>query len=740
MVFVGDDNRALQRSSFRNIQLGEADVAPRAVETLFVQQFEGSPYLYWFDNSSNELGFRVERSLSGANNFSAYASVTSNEERVLLDHDPRLYDYRVVSFNDEGEMSSASIVGEYEVEVNEVAYAIESFDSNQDFGSYSLSNGELTLEGNSWKAVRFPYTLTEVSVLTFEYKSEVEGRVQGIGLDDNDRADQNHVFQLSGTANYGFQEFRNYSGSDWVSYSIPVGEFITGDISYLVFVGDDNRALQRSSFRNIQVVEASVPPSSPDRLFVQQQDGSLYLNWFDNSSNETSFRVERSSIGLDDFEEIGNTGVNENNFLLDHDPSSYTYRVFAVNMQGESVSPEVIGEYQIEVNEVDYSIESFDSNQDFGSYSLSNGELTLEGNAWKAVNLNYTVTEVSTLSFDFKVNTLGRIQGIGLDNNNRADQNHVFQLAGSGTYGIQDYRNYDGEDWISYSIPIGQFIQEEVNYLVFVGDDNSSVQSSSFRNVRIEEASVAPAAPSNAFIQQSEGQLFLNWFDNSSNELGFRVERAERSTSNFSTYGSVGVNDKMILLDHDPALYNYRIISFNNIGESVSTEIGGDYQIELFGTKYSIESFDPNQDFGGYSLENKEITLIGNSWKKISFPYSVVENTILSFEFKSTVQGRIQGIGLETNNRADQNHIFQLYGTANYGFQDYRNYTGNDWVQYYLFVGNQISGDISSLVFVGDDNNGLQRSSFRNISIENATVVTDGGQLITIEGKLIKIQ
>ncbi len=132
-------------------------------------------------------------------------------------------------------------------------YTIESYDPNQDAGSYSLSNGELTLEGNSWKKISFPYTLTEVSVMTFEYKVGEEGRIGGIGMDTNDRADQNHIFQLSGRATYGFQDYKDYTGTDWVSYTIPIGSFITGDMSYLVFVGDDNRSIQSNSFRNITI-------------------------------------------------------------------------------------------------------------------------------------------------------------------------------------------------------------------------------------------------------------------------------------------------------------------------------------------------------------------------------------------------------------------------------------------------------------------------------------------------------
>ena len=149
-------------------------------------------------------------------------------------------------------------------------YTIDTYDVNQDAGSYSILNGELTLEGNSWKKISIPYTLTEVSVLTFEYRVGEEGRIGGIGMDTNNKSDQNHIFQLSGRATYGFQDYKTYTGTDWVSYTIPIGSYITGDVGYLVFVGDDNRDLQNNSFRNITISEAQVPPVAVESLHIQK--------------------------------------------------------------------------------------------------------------------------------------------------------------------------------------------------------------------------------------------------------------------------------------------------------------------------------------------------------------------------------------------------------------------------------------------------------------------------------------
>ncbi len=42
--------------------------------------------------------------------------------------------------------------------------------------------------------------------------------------------------------------------------------------------------------------------------------------------------------------------------------------------------------------------------------------------------------------------------------------------------------------------------------------------------------------------------------------------------------------------------------------------------------------------------------MVGNTWKKIPVAYTITPNTILEFDFKSTAQGEVHGIALETDN------------------------------------------------------------------------------------------
>lgn len=68
--------------------------------------------------------------------------------------------------------------------------------------------------------------------------------------------------------------------------------------------------------------------------------------------------------------------------------------------------------------------------------------------------------------------------------------------------------------------------------------------------------------------------------------------------------------------------------------------------------------------------------LTGNTWKSIPFPYTIAPTTIIEFDFKSNIQGEAHGIGFDSDNTADLNRVFRLYGTESGSFNDaYKNYT-----------------------------------------------------------------
>ncbi|MFT7121313.1 MAG: hypothetical protein ACJAZ9_001491 [Neolewinella sp.] len=135
---------------------------------------------------------------------------------------------------------------------------------------------------------------------------------------------------------------------------------------------------------------------------------------------------------------------------------------------------------------------SYGTNQDIGAVTVvENGDaIELKNNAWKAIDLPYTVTEDTWLSFWFRSTKQGEVHGIGLDDNNVISANLTFKLYGTQDWGLQGYSTYPGDgQWKLYQIPVGEFYTGNANYLFFTADHDVGTRdgNSYFRHVILSE-------------------------------------------------------------------------------------------------------------------------------------------------------------------------------------------------------------------------------------------------------------
>ncbi|WP_436901604.1 type IV pilin [Halovenus halobia] len=111
----------------------------------------------------------------------------------------------------------------------------------------------------------------------------------------------------------------------------------------------------------------------------------------------------------------------------------------------------------------------------------------------------------------------------------------------------------------------------------------------------------------------------------------------------------------------------------------------------------------------------RTVKLTGSQWKYLVYSYDVTPETVLTFEFKSTAEGDIHGIGLEDDydSGQDENRIVRLYGTQNWGISVSKETTepyyqqSDGWRRYTIPLGelyetNNRLGQADSLVFVMD--------------------------------------
>ncbi|WP_442867108.1 S8 family serine peptidase, partial [Anabaena sp. CS-542/02] len=147
---------------------------------------------------------------------------------------------------------------------------------------------------------------------------------------------------------------------------------------------------------------------------------------------------------------------------------------------------------------------------------------------------------------------------------------------------------------------------------------------------------------------------------------------------------------------------------------------------------YPLSSYATEDRNGQFSITNNQtqLELKGNTWKKLDFGnnYTITANTILEFDFQSTIEGEIHGLGFDNDNVLSTNWLFKLSGTQNAGLGTFDNYvTGSGWQTYQIPVGNFFGGNFQYFVFSNDHDvsSPTGNGQFRNVRIYENVAVLD---------------
>ena len=410
----------------------------------------------------------------------------------------------------------------------EQTFTPESFDGNQqDRVKITLNDDTLKMVGNGWLKTHLNYTITEDTVLAFEFRSTAKGEIHGIGFDTDDNKTPSTHFQLYGSQNWG-EAFGNYAGDgNWQSYTINVGDFFKGDYKYLTFANDHDvkNPTASSEFRNIQLFEDTpeVLPSLSisDAQIVEGNSGSKQLVFEVTLDNQTNSAISVNYSTADGSATTGDKDYQATNGTLNFSGKAGETQTITVNINGDTKvegdetffinlfnnSGDTLAEgigtilnddktqptglnLSINGTEQTFTPESFDGNQqDRVKITLNDDTLKMVGNGWLKTHLNYTITEDTVLAFEFRSTAKGEIHGIGFDTDDNKTPSTHFQLYGSQNWG-EAFGNYAGDgNWQSYTINVGDFFKGDYKYLTFANDHDvkNPTASSEFRNIQLFE-------------------------------------------------------------------------------------------------------------------------------------------------------------------------------------------------------------------------------------------------------------
>lgn len=334
--------------------------------------------------------------------------------------------------------------------------------------------------------------------------------------------------------------FTNGFGAPWLSASPTSGSIAAGK-SVPITLSFNSMSLAAGTYNatmgitsndpdeplvNVPVTFTVVynPPAAPSNLTVQVAGiTQVNLNWTDNSSNETSFKVERKVGASGAFVEIGSVaaGVTTYNDTGAASGVENFYRVRSANGSGYS---------------------SY-SNVSSGTTPGPRAPSTLSGVVISQTQINLTWSDDSTNETGFK---LERAQG-------QAGTYAQIALLGAGVTSYNDtgltanteylyrIRSYNAEGDSNYSLPISKTTLPN-----------------------------PPGAPANLNANVvSYSNINLTWTDQATNETGFKIER-QTGAGAFAEIATVGVNSTGYTDTTAAPLtqYTYRIRAYNTGGFS----------------------------------------------------------------------------------------------------------------------------------------------------------------------------
>lgn len=274
---------------------------PAAPTTLAVSVVSSSSLkLTWADKSTNETGFKIERSTDGAN----FTLVTNTLANVVTFSDAGLtgatkYYYRVRAYNDGGASAYTTVVSATTAPPPAPPAAPTTL------AITVVSNSSLKL---SW-----------VDKATNEKGFKVERSADGMAFTQ---------ITLLGANVLNFTDTALTSSTKYY---------------YRVRAYNDGGASAYTSVVSATTPAPPAPPAAPTTLAVSVvSTSSLKLTWADKSTNETGFKIERSSDGVT-FTLITTVGagvVTYTNTGLTT-KTKYYYRVRATNTGGDSANTSV---------------------------------------------------------------------------------------------------------------------------------------------------------------------------------------------------------------------------------------------------------------------------------------------------------------------------------------------------------------------------------------------------------------
>ncbi len=382
-----------------------------------------------------------------------------------------------------------------------------------------------------------------------------------------------------------------------------------------------------------------------------------------------------------------------------------------------------------------FAVEAYSTQDNAGTGSVTSADagdtLVMVGNRWQRSVSSFNVTANTVVAFEFASSSQGEIHGIGFDENaNISDATRIFEFYGTQgwTGAFQFTPRYSGSgSFESITIPIGQTYTGNNFRLAFVNDKDAGTANneSRFRCVRVFEDTPSNTPPTASFTS--------NCTDLACSFNGSGSSDPDGSITNYSWNfgdGNTGSGVSPSNTYTTAGTYTVTLTVTDNDGATDSTTgsvtvtdppVGNCPAGSINFNSSGVEAYSSQDNASTGSVTTADggdtLVMVGNRWQRTLQSYTVTPNTVIEFDYASSSEGEIHGIGFDENtNISDATRIFQFFGTQNWGSanQFTPRYSGSgSFESFTIPVGQSYTGSNFRLAFVNDKDAGTPNNEGR---------------------------
>ena len=544
--------------------------------------------LSWIDNGNGAQGFTIERKLGPGGTYAQVGTVGNN----------------ITGYTDSGVSAGTQYFYRVKAVNAPTTYSNEA-NVTTPTGSYFVNdnNAGISWSGNWYRSVKrglgdynddARYTPTNNDSFQFTFS--------GTGIDyiTEKNSDMGNVMiYLNGTLQGTYSCFNSSRLTQQTVFSttnLPAG-------THTLRVVNASAAYMLLDALKVYPVTAPAAPSSLSA--TPTSSSQINLTWTDNSSNETGFKVERATDSLftQNLTLVATTAANATSFSNTGLTASttYHYRLRATNASGDSTNSNTANATTQASSTLIVTNGNF-STGPTGGASFGTGSTLITGwtviggggveryngnfgfPTWN-VQLNPSPTSGSggVQQTTNLVTVVGQQYQIGIDFGARAEGANRTAKAvvtfGTQTFNLLDGTNAGNDSIFTNHVFTATATSTSTLFSVLSAPyvDTTTTWKGIIDNVSVVAlAPTIPAAPSGlTATTASASQINLTWTDNSSNETGFKVERATDSlfTQNLTLVTTTAVNATSFA---DTGLsasttYYYRVRATNAAGDSTNS-------------------------------------------------------------------------------------------------------------------------------------------------------------------------